>query len=190
MLSNHQIPTHANKKFVPKGIPSSTGQPFQVIASHHDGINLEVQDPGTGTVIATHSQNTRLMPNGRIYALPKMKPKEKDNPLDRINPKKNKGCIVKEARSNLFLPKSKHQNIEHPFLSSDEDDVSSVDGNTEIHDDGDCQASPECKEPIGDNITWIFCEGNCGRWLHIICEGIDEADINADEQYICKQCTN
>ena len=48
----------------------------------------------------THAENTRLVPNGKIYPLPKPKPTEKDNPLSRRVPTKKKGRIIKETRNN------------------------------------------------------------------------------------------
>ena len=45
LVSNHSIPSFANRKLVPKWVPASKGLPFQVVDTSNDGINLTLKDP-------------------------------------------------------------------------------------------------------------------------------------------------
>ena len=89
----------------------------------------------------------------------------------------------------MYLPKSKRQRQDHPFLSSvtDDDESSSSEGsNADDEDDQDCQALT-CKQPTGNTVTWVQCE-TCFKWLHLTCIGIDEADLEEDTPFTCKEC--
>ena len=146
----------------------------------------------SGKTTTTHAENTRLVPNGKIYPLPKPKPTEKDNPLSRRVPTKKKGRIVKETRNNMYLEKGRKARREHPFLESDSgsDESENNENEEDTEDEGDCPSKNGCKQPLGDSITWVFCEGPCDRrWIHLVCEGIQEADLQDDTPYFCQECS-
>ena len=55
---------------MPEWAPASNPLPYQVIAATDYGLNLTVQDPITGKTNATHSENTRIVPNhDRIFLI-------------------------------------------------------------------------------------------------------------------------
>ena len=92
----------------------------------------------------------------------------------------------------MYLDKGKKPRTEHPFLESDSDnDESENEEDDEVTDDeGDDPSKNGCKQPLGDAITWVFCEGPCARrWIHVTCEGVQEADLQDDTPYYCKECS-
>ena len=48
-------------------------------------------------------------------------------------------------------------------------------------------AAVDCKEPLGDNIKWVQCDGSCDRWFHMVCVGLTK--IRKKETYLCESCT-
>ena len=74
LIKNHHIPIHANKKIVPRWKPATKGLPYQIIKASEDGLNLKLLDPTTGKQIDCHTENTRKLPGGKIYPLPKEGP--------------------------------------------------------------------------------------------------------------------
>lgn len=46
-----------------------------------------------------------------------------------------------------------------------------------------------CKLVSGHEVDWVQCDGGCDMWFHMHCVGLDKHDINEDEDYICKQCS-
>uniref|UniRef100_A0AAQ4P626 [histone H3]-trimethyl-L-lysine(4) demethylase n=1 Tax=Gasterosteus aculeatus aculeatus TaxID=481459 RepID=A0AAQ4P626_GASAC len=49
-------------------------------------------------------------------------------------------------------------------------------------------AAPWCREPEGDEVNWVQCDGSCNQWFHQICVGLS-ADRAEKEDYICISCT-
>ncbi|XP_034022739.1 lysine (K)-specific demethylase 5Ba [Thalassophryne amazonica] len=49
-------------------------------------------------------------------------------------------------------------------------------------------AAPWCREPEGDEVNWVQCDGNCNQWFHQVCVGVS-AERAEKEDYICISCT-
>lgn len=49
-------------------------------------------------------------------------------------------------------------------------------------------AAPWCREPEGDEVNWVQCDGSCNQWFHQICVGLS-AERAEKEEYICISCT-
>ncbi|XP_071766427.1 lysine (K)-specific demethylase 5Ba [Centroberyx gerrardi] len=49
-------------------------------------------------------------------------------------------------------------------------------------------AAPWCREPEGDEVNWVQCDGSCNQWFHQICVGVS-AEQAEKEDYICISCT-
>ena len=191
LIKNHYIPIHANKKIVPRWKPATKGLPYQIIKASEDGLNLKSLDPTTGKQIDCHTENTRKLPGGKIYPLPKEGPTAKDNPFERITNTKKSGTYVREARANMKQPKNHKDFIQHPFLTSEsegdseEDDTSSVEQEDSSED---CAAPNGCKKPTGNAISWVQCDA-CLSWTHFICIDLSEMEINDSEPFYCNKCT-
>ncbi|KAM3621080.1 uncharacterized protein V6R79_005718 [Siganus canaliculatus] len=49
-------------------------------------------------------------------------------------------------------------------------------------------AAPWCREPEGDEVNWVQCDGSCNQWFHQICVGLS-AERAEKEDYVCISCT-
>ncbi|XP_061920283.1 lysine-specific demethylase 5B-B-like isoform X1 [Entelurus aequoreus] len=49
-------------------------------------------------------------------------------------------------------------------------------------------AAPWCREPEGDEVNWVQCDGSCNQWFHQVCVGLS-AERAEKEDYICISCT-
>ncbi|XP_028261559.1 lysine (K)-specific demethylase 5Ba [Parambassis ranga] len=49
-------------------------------------------------------------------------------------------------------------------------------------------AAPWCREPEGDEVNWVQCDGSCNQWFHQVCVGLS-AEQAEKEDYICISCT-
>ncbi|XP_075997057.1 lysine (K)-specific demethylase 5Ba isoform X2 [Genypterus blacodes] len=49
-------------------------------------------------------------------------------------------------------------------------------------------AAPWCREPEGDEVNWVQCDGNCNQWFHQVCVGVS-AERAEKEDYVCISCT-
>ncbi|XP_069012318.1 lysine (K)-specific demethylase 5Ba [Embiotoca jacksoni] len=49
-------------------------------------------------------------------------------------------------------------------------------------------AAPWCREPEGDEVNWVQCDGSCNQWFHQICVGLS-AERAESEDYVCISCT-
>ncbi|XP_061146653.1 lysine (K)-specific demethylase 5Ba isoform X1 [Syngnathus typhle] len=49
-------------------------------------------------------------------------------------------------------------------------------------------AAPWCREPEGDELNWVQCDGSCNQWFHQVCVGLS-AERAETEDYICISCT-
>ncbi|KAM8866938.1 lysine (K)-specific demethylase 5Ba isoform 2-T2 [Synchiropus picturatus] len=49
-------------------------------------------------------------------------------------------------------------------------------------------AAPWCREPEGDEVNWVQCDGSCNQWFHQVCVGLS-AERAESEDYICISCT-
>uniref|UniRef100_A0A3Q1JVE1 [histone H3]-trimethyl-L-lysine(4) demethylase n=1 Tax=Anabas testudineus TaxID=64144 RepID=A0A3Q1JVE1_ANATE len=49
-------------------------------------------------------------------------------------------------------------------------------------------AAPWCREPEGDEVNWVQCDGTCNQWFHQVCVGLS-AERAEREDYICISCT-
>ncbi|XP_037534841.1 lysine (K)-specific demethylase 5Ba [Nematolebias whitei] len=65
--------------------------------------------------------------------------------------------------------------VSDPALSDSEEDYSLC-------------AAPWCREPEGDEVNWVQCDGSCNQWFHQVCVGLS-AERAEKEDYVCISCT-
>lgn len=59
---------------------------------------------------------------------------------------------------------------------------------SQVYDSDEEQcAALKCLKPMGDNIKWVQCDGDCQKWFHMACVGITK--IKRREKYLCHSCT-
>lgn len=95
---------------------------------------------------------------------PEKKPRGRKSTKDK-EPKKRGKQKVRKAQSTAS--------------DSDDDD----------YDDESCAANG-CQKPTGQNVDWVQCDGGCEQWFHMICVGTSAQELNEDEDYICKTCSD
>ncbi|KAI4826752.1 hypothetical protein KUCAC02_030185 [Chaenocephalus aceratus] len=61
-------------------------------------------------------------------------------------------------------------------------------GASDSDEDFSLCAAPWCREPEGDEVNWVQCDGNCNQWFHQVCVGVS-ADRAEKEDYVCISCT-
>ncbi|XP_037346584.2 lysine (K)-specific demethylase 5Ba [Pungitius pungitius] len=89
--------------------------------------------------------------------------------------RKRKSCKRKEKSDDTERTCSPTHTVSDPTASDSEEDYSLC-------------AAPWCREPEGDEVNWVQCDGSCNQWFHQICVGLS-ADRAEKEDYICISCT-
>uniref|UniRef100_A0A3B4Z210 [histone H3]-trimethyl-L-lysine(4) demethylase n=1 Tax=Stegastes partitus TaxID=144197 RepID=A0A3B4Z210_9TELE len=89
--------------------------------------------------------------------------------------RKKKPKKSKERSEELKRNCSPSHTVSDPALSDSEEDYSLC-------------AAPWCREPEGDEVNWVQCDGSCNQWFHQICVGLS-AERAEKEDYICISCT-
>eukprot|EP00066_Takifugu_rubripes_P023147 XP_011612413.1 PREDICTED: lysine-specific demethylase 5B [Takifugu rubripes] len=105
--------------------------------------------------------------------------KRKDSSESRHNEKAKKCCKKskksKEKSEDNRRTCSAQQMVPEPPPSDSEEDYSLC-------------AAPWCREPEGDEVNWVQCDGSCNQWFHQVCVGLS-AERAEKEDYICISCT-
>ncbi|XP_077582101.1 lysine (K)-specific demethylase 5Ba isoform X1 [Stigmatopora nigra] len=85
--------------------------------------------------------------------------------------KNSKRRQSEERRSSCSPPRA----VSEPTASDSDEDYSLC-------------AAPWCREPEGDELNWVQCDGSCNQWFHQVCVGLS-AERAEMEDYICISCT-
>ncbi|KAM7422346.1 hypothetical protein PAMA_010418 [Pampus argenteus] len=89
--------------------------------------------------------------------------------------RKKKSKKSKERSEETKRASSPTHTVSDPAASDSEEDYSLC-------------AAPWCREPEGDEVNWVQCDGSCNQWFHQICVGLS-AERAEKEDYICISCT-
>uniref|UniRef100_A0A3B4THE0 [histone H3]-trimethyl-L-lysine(4) demethylase n=1 Tax=Seriola dumerili TaxID=41447 RepID=A0A3B4THE0_SERDU len=89
--------------------------------------------------------------------------------------RKKKSKKSKERSEETKRTSSPTHTVSDPAPSDSEEDYSLC-------------AAPWCREPEGDEVNWVQCDGSCNQWFHQICVGLS-AERAEKEDYICISCT-
>ncbi|CAJ1051738.1 lysine (K)-specific demethylase 5Ba [Xyrichtys novacula] len=89
--------------------------------------------------------------------------------------RKKKSKKSKERSSESKKTCSPTHTVSDPAPSDSEEDFSLC-------------AAPWCREPEGDEVNWVQCDGSCNQWFHQVCVGLS-AERAEKEDYICISCT-
>uniref|UniRef100_A0A8C5C791 [histone H3]-trimethyl-L-lysine(4) demethylase n=1 Tax=Gadus morhua TaxID=8049 RepID=A0A8C5C791_GADMO len=105
---------------------------------------------------------------------PKRTKRRKDStdshPRDRVKKSRKKKSKSGKEKSPETLPSD-------PLASDSEDE----------EEDYSLCAAPWCREPGGDEVNWVQCDGTCNQWFHQVCVGVSAAQAEKDD-YICIKC--
>ncbi|KAG7218163.1 hypothetical protein INR49_007445 [Caranx melampygus] len=89
--------------------------------------------------------------------------------------RKKKSKKSKERSEETKRTSSPTHTVSDPAPSDSEEDYSLC-------------AAPWCREPEGDEVNWVQCDGSCNQWFHQVCVGLS-AERAEREDYICISCT-
>uniref|UniRef100_A0A3Q3AZ20 [histone H3]-trimethyl-L-lysine(4) demethylase n=1 Tax=Kryptolebias marmoratus TaxID=37003 RepID=A0A3Q3AZ20_KRYMA len=89
--------------------------------------------------------------------------------------RKKKPKKSKERSDESKRTCSPSHTVSDPALSDSEEDYSLC-------------AAPWCREPEGDEVNWVQCDGSCNQWFHQVCVGLS-AERAEKEDYVCISCT-
>uniref|UniRef100_A0A3P8UVK6 [histone H3]-trimethyl-L-lysine(4) demethylase n=1 Tax=Cynoglossus semilaevis TaxID=244447 RepID=A0A3P8UVK6_CYNSE len=89
--------------------------------------------------------------------------------------RKKKPKKSREKSEDNKRTSSPSHTVSDPALSDSEEDYSLC-------------AAPWCREPEGDEVNWVQCDGSCNQWFHQVCVGLS-AERAETEDYICISCT-
>ncbi|XP_029007426.1 lysine (K)-specific demethylase 5Ba [Betta splendens] len=84
--------------------------------------------------------------------------------------------------------KNKERSEEAKRTSSSPTHTVSDPAQSDSEEDFSLCAAPWCREPEGDEVNWVQCDGSCNQWFHQICVGIS-AERAEREDYVCISCT-
>uniref|UniRef100_A0A671YLC6 [histone H3]-trimethyl-L-lysine(4) demethylase n=1 Tax=Sparus aurata TaxID=8175 RepID=A0A671YLC6_SPAAU len=107
--------------------------------------------------------------------------KRRKDSSDSQHSEKPKKCRKKKSK------KSKERGEETKRTSSPTHTVSDP-APSDSEEDYSLCAAPWCREPEGDEVNWVQCDGSCNQWFHQICVGLS-AERAEREDYICISCT-
>ncbi|CAK6955738.1 lysine (K)-specific demethylase 5Ba isoform X2 [Scomber scombrus] len=107
--------------------------------------------------------------------------KRRQDSSDSQHSEKAKKCRKKKSK------KSKERSEETKRASSPTHTVSDPAGSDSEEDYSLC-AAPWCREPEGDEVNWVQCDGSCNQWFHQVCVGLS-AERAEREDYVCISCT-
>ncbi|XP_072238498.1 lysine (K)-specific demethylase 5Ba isoform X2 [Leuresthes tenuis] len=104
----------------------------------------------------------------------------------------------KESSDSQHSEKAKKSRKKKPKKSKERSDESkrtcspthtiSDPGPSDSEEDYSLCAAPWCREPEGDEVNWVQCDGSCNQWFHQVCVGLS-AERAEKEDYICISCT-
>uniref|UniRef100_A0A7N8YCY5 [histone H3]-trimethyl-L-lysine(4) demethylase n=1 Tax=Mastacembelus armatus TaxID=205130 RepID=A0A7N8YCY5_9TELE len=104
--------------------------------------------------------------------------KQRKESSDSQHSEKAKKCRKKSKKSKERSEESQSSpthSVSDPAPSDSEEDYSLC-------------AAPWCREPEGDEVNWVQCDGSCNQWFHQICVGLS-AERAEKEDYICISCS-
>ncbi|XP_014899908.1 lysine (K)-specific demethylase 5Ba [Poecilia latipinna] len=94
----------------------------------------------------------------------------------------------KAKKSRKKKPKKSKERSEESKRTSSPSHTSSDPALSDSEEDFSLCAAPWCREPEGDEVNWVQCDGNCNQWFHQVCVGLS-AERAEKEDYICISCT-
>uniref|UniRef100_A0A3B5MKB5 [histone H3]-trimethyl-L-lysine(4) demethylase n=1 Tax=Xiphophorus couchianus TaxID=32473 RepID=A0A3B5MKB5_9TELE len=108
---------------------------------------------------------------------------------DEGSPRHNKVQIDLWAKkSRKKKPKKSKERSDESKRTSSPSHTSSDPALSDSEEDFSLCAAPWCREPEGDEVNWVQCDGNCNQWFHQVCVGLS-AERAEKEDYICISCT-
>ncbi|XP_012736578.2 lysine (K)-specific demethylase 5Ba [Fundulus heteroclitus] len=94
----------------------------------------------------------------------------------------------KAKKSRKKKPKKSKERSDESKRTSSPSHTVSDHAPSDSEEDFSLCAAPWCREPEGDEVNWVQCDGNCNQWFHQVCVGLS-AERAEKEDYVCISCT-
>uniref|UniRef100_A0A4W6FWU7 [histone H3]-trimethyl-L-lysine(4) demethylase n=1 Tax=Lates calcarifer TaxID=8187 RepID=A0A4W6FWU7_LATCA len=138
---------------------------------------LPSHSPPLGNDTEQDQQSPRGSPHHNKVMTITAKTKRRKESSDSQHSDKAKKCRKKKSK------KSKERSEETKRMGSPTHTVSDP-APSDSEEDYSLCAAPWCREPEGDEVNWVQCDGSCNQWFHQICVGLS-AERAEKEDYIC-----
>uniref|UniRef100_A0A8C5FJF6 [histone H3]-trimethyl-L-lysine(4) demethylase n=1 Tax=Gadus morhua TaxID=8049 RepID=A0A8C5FJF6_GADMO len=122
--------------------------------------------------------------SGKSKRTKRRKDSTDSHPRDRVKKSRKKKSKSGKEKSPEVKRSPSPSNTPSETLPSD---PLASDSEDEEEDYSLC-AAPWCREPGGDEVNWVQCDGTCNQWFHQVCVGVSAAQAEKDD-YICISCT-
>uniref|UniRef100_A0A8C5A2N5 [histone H3]-trimethyl-L-lysine(4) demethylase n=1 Tax=Gadus morhua TaxID=8049 RepID=A0A8C5A2N5_GADMO len=135
--------------------------------------------PASSTQDSCHKKDS-----GKSKRTKRRKDSTDSHPRDRVKKSRKKKSKSGKEKSPEVKRSPSPSNTPSETLPSD---PLASDSEDEEEDYSLC-AAPWCREPGGDEVNWVQCDGTCNQWFHQVCVGVSAAQAEKDD-YICISCT-
>ncbi|XP_005739565.1 lysine (K)-specific demethylase 5Ba [Pundamilia nyererei] len=142
--------------------------------------NSTEQDQKSPKGSPQHKNGVSSLKKEAVNSQSKRTKRRKDS-SDSQHSEKAKKCRKKK-------PKRSKERTEESKRSGSPTHTSSDPALSDSEEDYSLCAAPWCREPEGDEVNWVQCDGNCNQWFHQICVGLS-AERAEKEDYVCISCT-
>uniref|UniRef100_A0A8C6US54 [histone H3]-trimethyl-L-lysine(4) demethylase n=1 Tax=Neogobius melanostomus TaxID=47308 RepID=A0A8C6US54_9GOBI len=114
--------------------------------------------------------------------------KRKESSDSQLSDKAKKSRKKKSKKSRERREEERSERREERRRSSCSPVHTSDPAGSESDEDYSLCAAPWCREPEGDEVNWVQCDGSCNQWFHQVCVGLSSERAES-EDYVCISCT-
>jgi hypothetical protein len=142
-------------------------------------------DPNTKTALnpfnRSSSQKRKVTPEEKVEPVVEETPALEPNGTATAKKRKSEVSVKKEkpsvASSEKVVPKKKGRRVK---------DKEGKKAQNQTVDP--CSMGDKCLKPTAQEVNWVFCEGQCQDWLHQLCAGISQDEVETMDKYFCPRC--
>uniref|UniRef100_A0A7N6AEF9 [histone H3]-trimethyl-L-lysine(4) demethylase n=1 Tax=Anabas testudineus TaxID=64144 RepID=A0A7N6AEF9_ANATE len=142
---------------------------------------LPSHSPPSGNNNEQDQQSPRGSPqHNKVVTIPGKRTKRRKDSSDSQHSDKAKKCRKKSKKNKERSDETK--------MTCSPTHTGSDPAPSDSEEDFSLCAAPWCREPEGDEVNWVQCDGTCNQWFHQVCVGLS-AERAEREDYICISCT-
>ncbi|XP_054640536.1 lysine (K)-specific demethylase 5Ba [Dunckerocampus dactyliophorus] len=130
-----------------------------------------------------HKKSGSSKPKKEAMSIQSKTTKRRKERSDSQHSEKAKKCCMQKSKRSSDRSEESRRSCS-PTNTASEPAASASDSD----EDYSLCAAPWCREPEGDEVNWVQCDGSCNQWFHQVCVGLS-AERAEKEDYICISCT-
>ncbi|XP_077386911.1 lysine (K)-specific demethylase 5Ba [Festucalex cinctus] len=132
-----------------------------------------------------HKKRGHSSHNKEALSIPSKRTKRRKESSDPQHSEKAKRCCKKKSKRRRDRSEESRRSCSPANRASEPAASASA---SDSDEDYSLCAAPWCREPEGDELNWVQCDGSCNQWFHQVCVGMS-AERAEMEEYICISCT-